>query len=250
MRGVAGHAVRVMGHDELAAELAAAFIAFRTERPGARYVEVPLDLLAEAARGRAARAPAHRAAERRRPPRSPPRSSGCATRSGPAIVAGGGAAGAADALARARRAARRAGAHDRQRQGDAARGPPAGARRAAQPARRRARSSRTATSCSRSGPSWRSPTSGARRCGCEGAVVRVDVDPRQAHMNQRAAVAVIGDAADALGLIVRGAARRGRRRRERAAAVRAALDAEWAAGATRLRGVAPGAARGAAATTR
>ena len=35
----------------------------------------------------------------------------------------------------------------------------------------------------------------------EGAVVRVDVDPRQAHMNQRAAVAVIGDAADAIGLI-------------------------------------------------
>ena len=50
-------------------------------------------------------------------------------------------------------------------------------------------------------------------------------------MNQRAAVAVIGDAADAIGLIgeaLPGAAAG----TERAAAVRAALDAEWAAGAT------------------
>ena len=82
MRGVAGHAVRVMGHDELAAELAAAFIAFRTGRPGARYVEIPLDLLAETARGRAARAPAHRAAAAGARRDRAPRSSGCATRSG------------------------------------------------------------------------------------------------------------------------------------------------------------------------
>src|SRR5918997_280298 len=40
MRGATGHSVRVMSHAELASELAAAFIAFRTERPGARFVEV------------------------------------------------------------------------------------------------------------------------------------------------------------------------------------------------------------------
>src|SRR5918997_5653030 len=49
MSGVVERSVRVMSHAELAAELAAAFIAFRTERPRARYVEIPLDLLEEVA---------------------------------------------------------------------------------------------------------------------------------------------------------------------------------------------------------
>src|SRR5215212_4045286 len=49
MSGVVERSVRVMSHAELASELAAAFTAFRTGRPRARYVEVPLDLLAERA---------------------------------------------------------------------------------------------------------------------------------------------------------------------------------------------------------
>ena len=49
MSGVVERSVRVSSHAELAAELAAAFTAFRTQRPRARYVEVPLDLLAETA---------------------------------------------------------------------------------------------------------------------------------------------------------------------------------------------------------
>src|SRR5215211_3551404 len=49
MSGVVERSVRVMGHAELGRELAGAFAAFRSQRPRARYVEVPLDLLAEAA---------------------------------------------------------------------------------------------------------------------------------------------------------------------------------------------------------
>src|SRR5215213_1729169 len=47
MSGVVERSVRVMSHAELAGELAAAFSALRTARPRARYVEIPLDLLAE-----------------------------------------------------------------------------------------------------------------------------------------------------------------------------------------------------------
>ena len=43
-----------------------------------------------------------------------------------------------------------------------------------------------------------SPTSGVRRSRCAGALVRVDLDPLQAHANAAAAVAVIGDAHAAL----------------------------------------------------
>ena len=51
-------------------------------------------------------------------------------------------------------------------------------------------------------------------------------------MNQRADVAVIGDAADAIALIGEALPGAPGGRRARAAAVRAALDGEWAAGAT------------------
>ena len=49
LSGVVERSVRVMSHAELGRELADAFAAFRSQRPRARYVEVPLDLLAEAA---------------------------------------------------------------------------------------------------------------------------------------------------------------------------------------------------------
>jgi 5-guanidino-2-oxopentanoate decarboxylase len=49
MSGVVERSVRVMSHAELGRELADAFAAFRSRRPRARYVEVPLDLLGESA---------------------------------------------------------------------------------------------------------------------------------------------------------------------------------------------------------
>src|SRR5687767_10865292 len=58
MSGVVERSVRVMSHDELGRELADAFAAFRSRRPRARYVEVPLDLLAEAADADVPMAPA------------------------------------------------------------------------------------------------------------------------------------------------------------------------------------------------
>ena len=81
MSGVVERSVRVMSHAELARELAAAFVAFRRERPRARFVEVPLDLLAEQADVESPRCstPARpRAAARRWPTRS----RCCAARSG------------------------------------------------------------------------------------------------------------------------------------------------------------------------
>ncbi len=47
----------------------------------------------------------------------------------------------------------------------------------------RGHGSSRATSCSRSAPSWASPTSGGRRCELSGRLVRVDIDPAQAHSN-------------------------------------------------------------------
>ena len=229
MRGVAGHAVRVMGHDELAAELAAAFIAFRTGRPGARYVEVPLDLLAEASEV------ALPELQHTGPPKPAPAAIAAAVErlrdaERPAIVAGGGAAGAAGAL---RALAERLGAPvltTVNGKGTLPEDHPLslGARLNLPAARAFLEDCdvvlAVGTELAES-DLWGPPLR------LEGAVVRVDVDPRQAHMNQRAAVAVIGDAAAAIGLI--GEALPGESGgTERAAAVRAELDGEWAAGAT------------------
>ena len=233
MRGVAGHAVRVMGHDELAAELAAAFIAFRTERPGARYIEVPLDLLAEAV------PVALPALQHTGPPSPAPAAIAAAVErlraaDRPGIVAGGGAAGAAELLGGL---AERLGAPVLTTVNGK------GTLREDHPLALGARLNLPAaraflddcdvvlavgTELAES-DLWGPPLR------LENAVVRIDLDPRQAHMNQRAAVAVIGDAADAVGLLCEalpGAAADGT---ARAADVRAALDAEWAAGATAYR---------------
>ena len=229
MRGVAGHAVRVMGHDELAAELAAAFIAFRTGRPGARYVEIPLDLLAEASEV------ALPELQHTGPPKPAPAAIAAAVErlrdaERPAIVAGGGAAGAAGALGAL---AEQLGAPvltTVNGKGTLGEDHPLslGARLNLPAARAFLEDCdvvlAVGTELAES-DLWGPPLR------LEGAVVRVDVDPRQAHMNQRAAVAVIGDAADAIALIgeaLPGEAGGG----ERATAVRAALDGEWAAGAT------------------
>ena len=229
MRGVAGHAVRVMSHDELVAELAAAFIAFRTQRPGARYLEVPLDLLAETA-------PVELPPlQHTGPPPPAPAAVAAAVEllrgaARPAIVAGGGAAGAADAV---HTLAERLGAPvltTVNGKGTLPEEHPLalGARLNLPAARAFLRDCDVVLAVGTElGESdlWGPPLD------LPGAVVRVDLDPRQAHMNQRATVAVIGDAAEALELIAEalpGAAPDG----DRAAAVRAALDAEWAQGAS------------------
>jgi acetolactate synthase-1/2/3 large subunit len=200
MSGVVERSVRVMSHAELAGELAGAFVAFRRERPRARFVEVPLDLLAEAADvdipapqhvGPPDPAPAAladavallRAAER------------------PGIVAGGGAAGAADAV---RALAERLGAPVV----TTANGkgvvpddhPLALGARLNFPAAR----------------AWLEDCDVVLAVGTElgesdlwgpplalrGALIRVDLDPGQAHGNAPAAVAVIGDARSALGTML------------------------------------------------
>ena len=233
MRGATGHSVRVMSHAELASELAAAFIAFRTERPGARFVEVPLDLLAEpgdveppalqhTGRTRPAPAAVADAVERLRGAHRP------------GIVAGGGAAGAAKAL---QALAERLGAPVITTVNGK------GTLREDHPLALGARLNLPAARAWLEGECdlvlavgtelgesdlWGPPLA------LGGALVRVDLDPRQAHTNHPASVAVIGDAGDALALIGEaldgvppdgGAAR--------AASLRARLDAEHAERGTR-----------------
>ncbi|MDQ6841922.1 MAG: 5-guanidino-2-oxopentanoate decarboxylase [Actinomycetota bacterium] len=57
MEGVVGRAVRVGSGEELAQELAAAFTSFASQRPRPAYVEIPLDLLAEEAHAEPLAAP-------------------------------------------------------------------------------------------------------------------------------------------------------------------------------------------------
>jgi acetolactate synthase-1/2/3 large subunit len=98
MSGVVQHAVRTETHAELARELADAFAAFRSGRPRARFVEVPLDLLPTEAECAIATAPATEpirpaAAELERAAEL------LAGARRPLVVAGGGAHGARDELA-------------------------------------------------------------------------------------------------------------------------------------------------------
>src|SRR5829696_2502036 len=130
MSGVVERSVRVMSHAELGLELAGAFAAFRSQRPRARYVEVPLDLLAEAAEADVPAAP----------------------ETAPAAAAPGAIAAAAELL----RAAECPGVI----RWHSARG---------STCRRRAPGSRAATSCSPSARSWRSRTCGGRRWSCRGS---------------------------------------------------------------------------------
>ena len=98
LSGVVARAVRVESHAELARELADAFASFAGERPRARFIEIPLDLLAVA----------DTCAPLTAPPLAPRRLArealsaaaellGAATR--PLVLAGGGAHGAAAELA-------------------------------------------------------------------------------------------------------------------------------------------------------
>jgi thiamine pyrophosphate-dependent acetolactate synthase large subunit-like protein len=222
MSGVVERSVRVTSHAELGRELADAFAAFRSRRPRARYVEVPLDLLAEVAEADVPAAPAVR-------PIAPPADAiaaaaallGAAKR--PGVVAGGGAAGACAALVAL---AERLGAPVI----TTANGkgtipddhPLALGARINLPAAR----------------SWLESCDVVLAVGTElgesdlwgpplelsGKLVRVDVDPAQAHSNNIAAVAVIGDARAALEAIDR--ALPAREPASGAAALRSELDAE------------------------
>jgi acetolactate synthase-1/2/3 large subunit len=98
LSGVVEHAVRVETHAELAREVADAFGAFAGGRPRARYIEVPLDLLACEERSAVVLAPSIR-------PRSlAPDAVGSAAgmlsvARRPLVIAGGGSHGAAGELA-------------------------------------------------------------------------------------------------------------------------------------------------------
>jgi len=200
MSGVVERSVRVMSHAELAGELAAAFTAFRTARPRARYVEIPLDMLAEEADA-VVPEPQHAG-----PPA--PASAALAAavevlRAGerPGIVAGGGVVGAPDAL---RALAERLGAPVI----TSANGKGAlpedhalslGARLNLPAARTWLEECDVVLAVGTElGESdlWGPPLS------LSGALIRVDIDPLEAHANHVATVAVIGDAGAALAGLV------------------------------------------------
>ena len=199
MSGVVERSVRVMSHAELGRELADAFAAFRSRRPRARYVEVPLDLLAEAAEADVPLAPAVR-------PPAPPEDAVAeaaqllAAAERPAVIAGGGAAGAPAELAAL---AERLGAPVL----TTANGkgtipddhPLALGARLNFPAARAWLESCDAVLAvgTELGESdvWGPPLELA-------GLVRVDIDPAQAHSNTAAAVAVIGDARAALAALL------------------------------------------------
>jgi 5-guanidino-2-oxopentanoate decarboxylase len=228
LSGVVERSVRVMSHAELAHELAVAFAAFRAQRPRARHVEVPLDLLAEPGEADVALAP-------ELPARVPVPGAiaqaaellGAAAR--PGVVAGGGAAGAAAALGAL---AERLGAPvitTANGKGTIPDGHPLalGARLNFPAARAWLEGCDVVLAVGTElGESdlWGPPLA------LSGKLVRVDIDPLQAHSNNAAAVAVIGDAEPAVEALLEalgaGAESSGA---AVAAAVRASLDAEYRA---------------------
>ena len=222
LSGVVERSVRVMSHAELGRELADAFAAFRARRPRARYVEVPLDLLAEAAEADVPAAP------EAAPALAPPAAIAAAAEllsaaERPGVIAGGGAAGAAAALVRL---AERIGAPvitTANGKGTVPeRHPLALGARINLPAARAWLEAcdvvlAVGTELGES-DLWGPPL------GLSGKLVRVDLDPLQAHSGNVAAVAVIGDARPALEAIA--AALGEGERSPDAAELRASLDEE------------------------
>lgn len=213
MSGVVERAVRVQSHVELARELADAFAAFAGRRPRARFVEIPLDLLAAKAACGPLRAPAVRPGEA--DPDALDRAAELlAGARRPLVVAGGGAHGAGAELS-----------------GLLARGVPVlttingkGCVDEHHPLALGARLGLGASQAqivaadvllvvgSELGESdlWRTGLAPA------GAVIRIDLDPAQAHGNVDAAVALIGDAAVTLSALLR-----------RMPAAEPTVDGEW-----------------------
>jgi acetolactate synthase-1/2/3 large subunit len=228
--GIVERSVRVTSHAELGRELAAAFAAFRSQRPRARHVEVPLDLLAEAA---AAEVPAAPDVARAVAPPAPIAAAAELLRAAerPGVIAGGGAAGAVHALvALAERLGAPAITTANGKGTIPDRHPLALGARINLPAAR----------------AWLEACDVVLAVGTElgesdlwgpplelsGKLVRVDIDPLQAHSNNVAAVALIGDARGALEALLEalgapaGEGGAGERAGRAADELRAALDAE------------------------
>ena len=219
MSGVVERSVRVMSHAELGREVADAFAAFRSRRPRARYVEVPLDLLTESAAADVPVAPEAAAAA----PRVGAAVELLRSAERPGVIAGGGAAGAAEALVVL---AERLGAPvitTANGSGAILDGHPLalGARISLPAARAWLESCDVVLAVGTElGESdlWGPPLE------LSGKLVRVDIDPAQAHSNNVATVAVIGDARTALEAIAD--ALETCERTGDASDVRARLDAE------------------------
>ena len=228
MSGVVGSSVRAMTHGELGRELAAAFAAFGSLRPRARYIEVPLDLLEEAAQVDVPVAPdALPAAPSARAVAAAAELLRSARR--PGIVAGGGAAAAASELvALAERLSApvitTANGKGVIPDGHAL---ALGARINFAAAREWLESCDAVLAVGTElGESdlWGPPLRLAR-------LIRVDIDPAQAHSNTVAAVPLIGDARAALAAIGEALKDGGEPAQvaSPAASVRSKLDAEYRA---------------------
>src|ERR1700733_1388898 len=194
MSGVVEHAVRVQTHAELSRELAHAFASFAGERPRARFIEVPLDLLAEQ----------EPCAPVLAPPVAPRSFSPDAVRAAadmlstaerPLLVAGGGSHGAAGELAElldrgvpVMTTINGKGVVDE-------RHPLALGARLPVPAGRRLVEEADVLIVVGSDLGQSDHWSTLEP---EGFVVRVDIDPAQSHGNVTAGVALIGDASAAL----------------------------------------------------
>jgi acetolactate synthase-1/2/3 large subunit len=224
MAGTVERSVRVMSHAELARELADAFAAFSARRPRARHIEIPLDLLVEPAAVEPALAPAVAR------PVAPPGAVAAAadllrTARRPGIVAGGGAAGATAELARL---AERIGAPvltSANGKGTLPEDHPlALGARMNLPAARAWLKGRdvvlaVGTELAES-DIWGPPLE------LDGALVRLDIDPAQAHSNNAADLAVIADAAAGLAGLLEALGAGAPAATDDVAAVRAQLDAE------------------------
>jgi acetolactate synthase-1/2/3 large subunit len=227
MRGAAGTGVRVESHAELATELASAFAAFESRRPRPAFIEIPLDLLEQPGEHDVLRAP--------RIGRPEPDPEAIATAAGllegasrPAIVAGGGAQDAAVHLAAI---AERLGAPvltTANGKGVLSEEHPLSlGARLHHPAARRFLE-READVVLAIGTELAESDLWGPPLRLRGELIRVDIDPRQAHGNHPAAVALIADARRALELL---ALRLGPAwsRGEAPQALRAELDAATAA---------------------
>ncbi|HEY6397840.1 MAG TPA: 5-guanidino-2-oxopentanoate decarboxylase [Solirubrobacteraceae bacterium] len=235
MAGVLGSAVRVGSGDQLAEELASAFAAFSAGRPRPKYIEVPLDLLAEDTDAEPLTGPVLSP-----PPPSSEVIALAASAIGEAqsvvVIAGGGAAGAGERLAEL---AERAGAPvltSANGKGVVPEDHPVSLRACLNfPAARELVEGvdvvlAIGTELAQS-DLWDGPLQ------LRGRLIRVDVDPSQAHRNARAEIALIADAAMAVTELCDAIpwGDRGDRARSAAAKARAALEPELEHQAARWR---------------
>jgi acetolactate synthase-1/2/3 large subunit len=224
MSGVVAHAVRTETHAELARELADAFAAFAGGRPRSRFIEVPLDLLPAEADCAPVAAPL-RGATRPDPASLAQAADLLAGARRPLVVAGGGAHGARGELAAVLERGipvvttiNGKGAVDE-------RHPLAlGARLQVAAGRAMVEDADVLVvvgSDLGQGDHWSTLTP-------RGRVIRIDIDPAQAHGNVAAEVALIGGAAETLDALLRRLADEEPRAEEEWIARRAEADRESA----------------------